>query len=172
MKENKPTLELIEGGKGKKGKRSGKGATGNGLTEKQQKFLEGLLAGLSNADAYRQAYDAENMTPNTIYAEASKLAASPKIATILAAELAKKAAKHSMAQDVRRERNSDRIWGRIWQLIDDPSTPAAVKASLLSLGAKAAGMLTEQVRVENVSADSKSIEAELVERLQQLSKSA
>jgi hypothetical protein len=54
-------------------------------------------------------------------------------------------------------------------MLDDPATPPAVKANLLSLSAKAAGMLTDQVKIENISADSKDIEKELIERLQRLS---
>jgi hypothetical protein len=53
-------------------------------------------------------------------------------------------------------------------MIEADETPPAVKANLLSLGAKAAGMLTDKVEIENKQADSKSIEAELLERLQRL----
>ena len=76
--------------------------------------------------------------------------------------------KNSMFSDKQREKHSDKIWRRMWEMIDAPETPPAVKANLLSLGAKAAGMLTEQVRVENITADSKDIEREIIERLQRL----
>jgi phage terminase small subunit len=36
------------------------------LTPKQEKFAQGVAAGLSQSDAYRAAYDAENMKPSTI----------------------------------------------------------------------------------------------------------
>ena len=58
----------------------------------------------------------------------------------------------------------------MWAMIDDNMTPPAVKANLLSLGAKAAGMLTEKVEIENKSGDAATIERELIERLQRLSK--
>jgi hypothetical protein len=74
-----------------------------------------------------------------------------------------------MFTDKQREKHSDRIWRRMWEMIDAPDTPPAVKANLLSLGAKAAGMLTEQVRMETVTSDAKTIEQELLERLQRLS---
>jgi hypothetical protein len=77
-----------------------------------------------------------------------------------------------MFTDRQREKYSDRVWRNLWAMIDAPDTPPAVKANLLSLGAKAAGMLTDSVKIENISADSKSIESELIERLQQLSKTA
>jgi len=177
MDENKPKLALVasEGKPVKaKGKRSGKAATGGELTEKQQRFLEALLAGETNADAYRLAYDTSGMAANTIYSEASKLAASPKIATHLAARLAEKRARISMQEDVRRERNSDRVWRGVWRLAEnaDQNVPPAVQQSALALAAKMAGMLTEQVKIENVNADSGTIERELIERLQRLAKTA
>lgn len=73
-----------------------------------------------------------------------------------------------MFADRQREKYSDRVWRNLWSMIDNPETPPAVKANLLSLGAKAAGMLTDQVKIENTSSDSQSIERELIERLQRL----
>jgi hypothetical protein len=168
--DNKPKLTLIASGgeSAGRGKRSGN-KTASGLTAKQESFAQGLSAGLSNSDAYRQSYDATSMKPGTIHNEACKLAAAPQIAVRVDQLIREKQARNSMFTDKQREKHSDRIWRRLWELCDAPETPPAVKASLLSLGAKAAGMLTEQVRIENVSADSKSIEAELLERLQRLS---
>jgi hypothetical protein len=132
-------------------------------------FAEGLVAGLSNSDAYRQAYDASTMKAGTIHNEACKLAASPHIAARVDQLIREKQAKNSMFTDKQREKHSDRIWRNLWSMLDAAETPPAVKASLLSLGAKAAGMLTEQVRMETVTSDAKSIEAEILERLQRLS---
>ena len=53
------------------------------LTAKQSKFVEGLLSGLTGADAYREAYDTESA--KSAWAEASRLKANPKIAAWLAA---------------------------------------------------------------------------------------
>lgn len=172
--DNKPKLSLVavEGetvNRERKGKRSGN-KTGSPLTAKQEAFCKGLAAGLSNSDAYRAAYDTSNMKPGTVHNEACKLAAAPHVAARTSALVAEITRKNSMLTDTARLKNSDRIWSQLWAMLDDNMTPPAVKASLLSLGAKAAGMLTEQVRVENINADSKSIESELIERLQQLSK--
>jgi len=49
------------------------------LTGKQSAFVQGILKGLSQSDAYRQAYDAENMSPTSIWEEASRLCANPKV---------------------------------------------------------------------------------------------
>jgi len=165
MEDTDNPFTVIEGGKGK---RSGHKATGTGLTEKQERFVQGLAEGLTNSEAYRAAYDTSNMQPNTVHSESSKLACNPKIAARLQVVLAEKRARNSMETDERRERNSDRVWRGVWRLAESPNVPPAVQQSALALAAKMAGMLTEQVKIENISSDSQSIEKELIERLQRL----
>lgn len=167
---NRPQLALVASGGESigKGKRSGN-KTASGLTAKQESFAQGLSNGLSNADAYRQAYDASTMKAGTIHNEACKLAALPHVAARVDQLIREKQAKNSMFTEKQRERHSDRIWRTMWAMVDAAETPPAVKASLLSLGAKAAGMLTDKVEIDQKITDSKSIEAEILERLQRLS---
>jgi len=169
--DNKPKLELVAS-EGKqvdaKGKRSGK--ADSGLTVKQETFAQALAAGNSNSASYRLAYECSGMKENSIHTESSKLANNPAIAARVRAILDAKAQKNSIYQDRQREKHSDKIWRTLWNMIDAAETPPAVKANLLSLGAKAAGMLTEQVKIESVSSDSATLEKELVERLQRLSR--
>ena len=49
------------------------------LTAKQEKFCQNILKGMTQADAYRDAYNTDRMTDNAIYTEASLLADNPKI---------------------------------------------------------------------------------------------
>lgn len=49
------------------------------LTAKQEAFCQGIADGLGQADAYRAAYDAEDMKENSVYVQASKLMKNPKI---------------------------------------------------------------------------------------------
>ena len=49
------------------------------LTGKQEKFVRNLIAGMSQREAYKNSYDAENMTDSSIDVEACKLFNSPKI---------------------------------------------------------------------------------------------
>lgn len=49
------------------------------LTMKQEKFAQGLFSGLSQREAYKQAYDAENMTDKTIDEAACRLADDSKV---------------------------------------------------------------------------------------------
>lgn len=62
------------------------------LTAKQEKFVQCIIAGMSQADAYRSAYSVKNMSDNAIYREASLMVDSPKISqriNELRAEMAK-----------------------------------------------------------------------------------
>lgn len=49
------------------------------LTFKQEAFAQAIADGMTQADAYRTAYDAEGMSDNVIWSEASKLTSHPKV---------------------------------------------------------------------------------------------
>ena len=49
------------------------------LTQKQEKFVQELIKGKSQRQAYRSAYNAKNMTDNSVDREASLLFKSPKV---------------------------------------------------------------------------------------------
>ena len=49
------------------------------LTAKQEAFCRAIVSGMSQADAYRQAYDAGNMKPATVQSKASILMADGKV---------------------------------------------------------------------------------------------
>lgn len=51
------------------------------LTEKQEKFLRNILNGMTQREAYKNSYNAENMLDKTIDEEACKLFNDPKLAT-------------------------------------------------------------------------------------------
>lgn len=50
------------------------------LTAKQEAFAQAIADGMNQADAYRTAYDAENMADTSVYVEASKLIDNPNVA--------------------------------------------------------------------------------------------
>ena len=50
------------------------------LTVKQEAFAQGIADGLTQADEYRAAYDADGMSDGAIYVEASKLIDRPNVA--------------------------------------------------------------------------------------------
>jgi hypothetical protein len=49
------------------------------LTAKQEAFAQAIADGLGQADAYRFAYDAENMKDATVYPNASRLISNSKV---------------------------------------------------------------------------------------------
>jgi hypothetical protein len=51
------------------------------LTEKQESFAQLIAGGSTQADAYREAYDAENMTNDSVHQEASRVIKNLKVAT-------------------------------------------------------------------------------------------
>ena len=62
------------------------------LTAKQEKFVQNVIQGMSQADAYRSAYPKQRMSDKTIWETASKLMSNPKVIariTELRNELAK-----------------------------------------------------------------------------------
>lgn len=54
------------------------------LTGKQQGFTDSVIDGCSQTDAYRNNYNCANMSIESIYVEASRLMANPKIALQIA----------------------------------------------------------------------------------------
>lgn len=53
------------------------------LTAKRIKFVEGILSGMTKADAYRNAYSTKNMGDEAIRVEACRLAANPNVSLVL-----------------------------------------------------------------------------------------
>lgn len=49
------------------------------LTPKQEKFVQGIIDGLSQADAYRSAYSTDKMADKTVWEKASRLMADDKV---------------------------------------------------------------------------------------------
>lgn len=49
------------------------------LTPKQEKFVQGIVQGMSQADAYRSAYSCKKMSDKTIWENASRLMADSKV---------------------------------------------------------------------------------------------
>lgn len=58
------------------------------LTPKQEAFCQAIASGKTQADAYRSAFNASKMKPETIYARASELMADSKL-TVRVAEIKK-----------------------------------------------------------------------------------
>lgn len=53
------------------------------LTAKQEAFCNAIVDGMNQSDAYRHAYNAENMTPEVIHVKACELMKTGKVSVIL-----------------------------------------------------------------------------------------
>ena len=49
------------------------------LTAKQEQFVQNIIQGMSQADAYRSAYSADNMSDKTVWEAASRLMGNDKV---------------------------------------------------------------------------------------------
>ena len=49
------------------------------LTDKQEQFVQNIISGMNQAEAYRSAYNTKRMSDNAIYREASLLMGNPKV---------------------------------------------------------------------------------------------
>ena len=138
---------------------------GTGLTAKQEDFCQAVMAGASFAEAYRGAYHADDMVPNSIWNAASRLAADPKVRGRLEQLAEQKEAERRMLALSR----ADWVVEKITQQVMDPATPAAVKTRALELLGKTIGLFTDRVETKDVSERSADeLEAQIRARLAQI----
>lgn len=116
------------------------------LTPKQEKFVQNIIQGMSQADAYRSAYSCKNMTDNSIYVNASKLVADAKVAQRLK-ELREQLAKPSiMSAQERLE------W--LTQRIDDEEVDINAKLKAIDIMNKMQGEYVQRVTASVTYEDS------------------
>ena len=123
----------------------------SGLTEKQLKFANGAVSGLSLAEAYKQAYDAENMSYRAIRTEACRLAARPDIALAMQTISAEKREKMQVLTVSDRDMLITNL--RRWTKGDETPTSGQLRAAEL-LG-KACGLYKDviETRTERPAAE-------------------
>jgi len=139
-----------------KAKRSAPGP--DGLTDKQRRFCEEITEGASLADAYRAAYDTENMNDNTIREKASFERAKAHIEAALLKMAARKEAQNRM----RAASRSDQIWEALMPLAlgHAADVSPSVQVAALGLASKLAGMQRDSIEIKQ-ERNSSEIEQEL-----------
>ena len=112
--------------------------TANSLTPKQEKFCLLVSSGSSNSEAYREAYRADKMLPNTVHREAHRLTQNPMVATRISA------LKVGVESDTRATVVEARRWvlGRLQEEATYAGTAGARIRALELLG-KAVGLFDE-----------------------------
>jgi len=117
------------------------------LTAKQEAFCQGIADGLGQADAYRAAYDAEDMKDNTIYPLASKLMKNSKVTARIA--------------ELRSEVQEKQLWSR------EMSVKALVAAYREGSGSVKVAAVKELNAMHGYNEPSKvSINGSLIQRIQ------
>ena len=120
------------------------------LTPKQEAFVQNIIQGMSQADAYRSAYPNNKMTDKTVWESASKLMANPKVTARLS-ELRNELAKPSiMSAQERLEWLTERI--------ADESIDINAKLKAIDIMNKMQGEYTQKVEAEVKNAVSIHIE--------------
>lgn len=112
-----------------------------GLTPKQEAFCLAYVESGNASEAYRHAYDAEKMATESIWVEACKLAAHPKVALRIEELRAAHRERHQVTvDDIVKQLDEDRKFAR------DQMTPAAAISATMGK-AKLLGFLTDKSEV-------------------------
>lgn len=133
-----------------------------GLTEKQEFFSQEIIAGANFSTAYRRSYAASEMADATVWARASELASSGRVAVRLAQLAEQKEA-------VRRTR----LVGREAEILAQIECEAfnarsdATRLKALELLGRAAGLFVDRFEVQQIERSADEIEAQIRVRLQQ-----
>lgn len=120
------------------------------LTAKQEKFVQGIIEGMSQADAYRSAYDTKAMTDKTIHEKASLLASQDKIRARIAELRDRIATDTIMSAQKRLEWLTERI--------ADAEVDINAKLKAIDIMNKMQGEYTQRIEAEVTNAVNISIE--------------
>ena len=148
------TEELQADVRGKKCRSAASPETG--LTEKQERFAQEIMAGANYTAAYRAAFNASGMTDGAVWVEAHRLAASPKV-TLRLDQLAEQKEAERRMQAACLTQFVVEGWKQLAQrkIVHQDGTveeiPPAVRTRNLELIAKHLGMFVERIETADVS---------------------
>lgn len=120
------------------------------LTPKQEKFVQSLIQGMSQADAYRSAYATKNMSDKTIHEAASRLVADSKVSARLS-ELREQMTKETIMSAQKRLE-----W--LTEVIADKDISIGDKLKAADIMNKMQGEYTQKVQAEVTNAVNINIE--------------
>ena len=113
----------------------------DGLTAKQAKFAANLAEGMSQAEAYRTAYDAQNMAAETIHSHASRMAARDKVRTRVDALISER----MRLLETRGVSDRAKVVGLLRQFAEDDARPDHVRLRAVELWGKTCGAFVEVI---------------------------
>ena len=136
----------------------------DGLTAKQEAFAQAVSDGLTLSDAYRKAYDAENMKDSTVWSKAS----------LMMKPQGKVWARVNALSQLKLNQtlhNSARLKALVLERLHHEATTAPNASSriqALTMLGKSIALFTDAHTVETETRASTDIEADLVARLKEL----
>ena len=113
----------------------------DGLTAKQAKFAANLAEGMSQAEAYRNAYDAANMAAETIHSHASRMAARDKVRARVDALMMER----MRVLETRGVSDRAKVVGLLRQFAEDDARPDHVRLRAVELWGKTCGAFIEVI---------------------------
>ena len=129
----------------------------NGLTPKQAHFARCVAGGMTQADAYREAYDPKpEAKPETIHTLASRLMAKAEVRSRVETIIAAK--ERAVAASALSDR--DKVLSKLREWVDGTPTDSNQLRAAELLG-KASGTFTEQVSINQGDRDPSEVAAEI-----------
>ncbi len=154
----KSKLTLVEGGKGAKTK-------SKTLTGKQLCFVDQIVSGQSQTEAYKHCYNTSRMSAPTIHSRAYELRHDGEIAGRIEAELARLRDQKRLSHSKRYDLVCERLLEETSPDLRDDSTQAGRVAALRALGSismtDGPSMFVERVSTEGSERSSEDVLAEL-----------
>jgi hypothetical protein len=137
----------------------------NGLTAKQEAFAIAIFNGANFSDAYREAYDAENMQPASIHRQAYELATNSKVTARLD-QLHREREQQRRMQSLSR---SDLVLKQLTDLALSSEVQDGARVRALELLGKSVALFTDRVETEDkTDRTADEIERDLAYKLRRL----
>ncbi len=141
--------------------RSGPAAAPGSLTQKQEDFVQAVRAGTSYSDAYRQAYNAQGMTPTSIHREAHALTVHPKIT----ARFNQLQAEYEAEQRMLAASRGGYVLKSLQNIADDDDAPTNARVAALVAIGKSCALFVDKVESKDTTERSvEEIEADIRRR--------
>ena len=136
------------------------------LTPRQQAFAEAIVAGNNQSDAYRIAYDAEKMGPQSVRVESSRLICNPNIALTVEGLRAREEAQKTRANSVTAVSDRDKVLTKLRDLMDDLQPANIQLGAAVALG-KTVALFSDVVITDDKTETPEQLKAELDKLIRQ-----
>ena len=136
-------------------------STNKRMTSRMIQFVNALVSGCSNVEAYAQAYDTLGSTRATIISNANKLMKDPRISMQLESVL--EATKQNVIESDAQARQY--VMRKLFDQVNDNTSSESGRLRSLELIGKAVGMFTDRVETTVEQVDTEALKKELQSHL-------